>query len=939
VTGGVSEHFSDEQWAAILKIAREIVELPEGERAEFAARTAYDPGIASEALKLAAELQQPAQEDSPPPSVFVGRFQLLHYLGSGGAGEVYSARDPELRRTVALKLIRRNRFNLLDAEKIFLREARTASALNHPNIVTIHEIIQTESRVAIVMEFLAGAPLRSKCGTPLEAREWMAIGRQIADGLAAAHRAGVVHRDIKPENVIVLPDGRAKILDFGLARTGGLGDSATITLHAGLPAGTLRYMSPEHVRNQKITAASDVFALGIVLYELAAGGHPFERAAPIEVLHAIANEPAARLADRNIAVPPEVEALIVAMMSKDPAARPSASAVGAALRHSGDAGAPPSVPQTAPAQKVALIAGAVLLLAVVGFLLTRDSSRPRFGVPKQVTTLVPENHPTASAVSRNGKMLAYANADGVFVQTLGSEETTRLSAPPAYAIDRLSWYSDDTGVVASGLSDETNQTSIWSLRLTAKSPTKLKTGGRSAEVSPDGTRIVFAESDYSAISVMAADGGDQRRVVSSQGEDALLFASWSGDGRWLIYQRRSHAGPRESASGSFDQHDHLSLECVSAANGAAADQIDDFPVRSLMSMPTGELFFVQGVPKQSSNGNALWRSKVDPQTGRFDRRMARINVDLESLTHVQSLSSSRDGDRIAVLGDPSRESSFVADFDESAAALRNIRELTLHGRASYPHSWTADSRAVIFESDRSGGYDIYRQSLDAHIPEPIVMTSKRWEVLPQLAPDGRTVLYAAGPPDGGLAHLSLMRVGVGGGDTASVTGGEDLEDFRCSVGTRGRCVLRKSVGRDWYIFYEIEPLRGVGRELARSRWQPSALNDWDVSPDGETVVMPNRDLRAGRLRLVSLEGGAEREVAVPEITSLASVEWTASNEAWFITVNSDYAVAPRLYLYAAGADPKSLGAIRGWAVPAPDGRRIAFLNRVVSANVWMLSRN
>jgi len=206
---------------------------------------------------------------APPPDiplngVSVGRFVITGFVGQGGMGRVYSAHDPDLNREVALKVIAREADSA--STERFIREAQAASALNHPNIVTVHEVIQSGPTVAIAMELVAGTSLRRFCGTAQPFGKLAVWGRQIAQALAAAHARGIVHRDIKPDNLMLRPDGYIKVLDFGIARQAGSNRA-----DGELPAGTVGYMSPEEVMRRPITAASDIFSLGIVLYELAFG--------------------------------------------------------------------------------------------------------------------------------------------------------------------------------------------------------------------------------------------------------------------------------------------------------------------------------------------------------------------------------------------------------------------------------------------------------------------------------------------------------------------------------------------------------------------------------------------------------------------------------------------------------------------------------------------
>ena len=193
-------------------------------------------------------------------------------LGRGGMGEVWSARDLELDRPVALKFLRAHTALEMDAARI-VREAQAASALNHPNIVTIHGVVRSEGIAAIVMELVEGSSLATLRNAPVALEKVLAIGSQIAQALAAAHAHGIVHGDIKPENIVQRHDGYIKVLDFGLAHrviAGGMSAARAPGL-----GGTMRYMSPEQARGESLTPASDIFSFGLVLFELAAGRHPF----------------------------------------------------------------------------------------------------------------------------------------------------------------------------------------------------------------------------------------------------------------------------------------------------------------------------------------------------------------------------------------------------------------------------------------------------------------------------------------------------------------------------------------------------------------------------------------------------------------------------------------------------------------------------------------
>ena len=268
-------------------------------------------------------------------STSVGRFEIVGLLAAGGMGEVYHAHDPELGRELALKFLPSHATADEAALDRFVREACSASALNHPNIVTIYDIGEAGARRFIAMELVRGRTLATLAGTPLPVETVAHIGAQAARALAVAHAAGIVHRDVKPENIMVREDGYVKVLDFGIARlargeTAGLESRAGPTSVGGV-VGTPRYMSPEQACGDRVDTATDIFSLGIVLYELLTAKHPFEDAAGVAILWALLTRgvvPPSRLV---AGVPDELDALLLQMLEQDPRRRPQAGSVDEAL--------------------------------------------------------------------------------------------------------------------------------------------------------------------------------------------------------------------------------------------------------------------------------------------------------------------------------------------------------------------------------------------------------------------------------------------------------------------------------------------------------------------------------------------------------------------------------------------------------------------------------
>jgi serine/threonine protein kinase/tetratricopeptide (TPR) repeat protein len=256
----------------------------------------------------------------------LGQYEILGALGAGGMGEVYSARDPVLGRKVAIKVLPVRLSDDVETLARFTHEARSASSLNHPNIVTIHDINTEGGRPYIVMEYIDGRDLRSYVtDESLNARKTLDIAAQIAEGLAAAHEHGIVHRDLKPENVMVTKDGFVKILDFGLAKMTRPAEHDDVTAELNLPGttpgtilGTVGYMSPEQATGKPLDSRSDQFALGAILYELATGKPAFDAPNAIDTLSAILHEDPPRIQGINPKAPEPFCWIVERLLSKDP---------------------------------------------------------------------------------------------------------------------------------------------------------------------------------------------------------------------------------------------------------------------------------------------------------------------------------------------------------------------------------------------------------------------------------------------------------------------------------------------------------------------------------------------------------------------------------------------------------------------------------------------
>lgn len=880
----------------------------------------------------------------------LGHYRIERLLGSGGMGEVYLAHDSKLGRQVALKVLSSGLASDPDRRARFEREARAAAALNHPNIVTIHSVEEANGVPFLTLEVVEGRTLGElipETGLPLD--RVLTFGIPLADAVGAAHQRGITHRDLKPANVMVTADGRVKVLDFGLAkvkeevRQAAEAEMPTVPLTGdGRIVGTVAYMSPEQAEGRTVDQRSDVFSLGVILYEMSTGRRPFAGDTPMSILSAIIKDTPTSIADLRPALPRELSKIINRCLAKDVEDRyQSAKDLRNDLRAlKNELTSGEIVPITgsseiaaaAPARRGAplMAAGVVTLALIAG---AAWWWRGQAGSPVQtsrpfdtinLTRLTTTGTAGLASMSLDGRYVAHVSArDGKQALWLRQVATTsNVEVVPAADVRYigLTFSPDGNHIYYVTYPRGAFLGSLYQVPvLGGGARLILEDVDTAVTFAPDGRQFAFVrgypDDGKSAIVVANADGTGSRQLAvrTRPLQFSLQGVSWSKDGR------------RIAATGVQDENVGEQVIIVDVASGQ--ESVLHAPewrtVSRVAWMPDGGGLLVNAQESAGESSNQIFYVSYPSGAAR------RLTNDL---TSYSGLSVGPDGTEFVAIRNERRAAIWTMSIGESASASQITTDAAADEGAQ-GIAWTPDGR-IVYTTEASGNPDIWIMNADGS--RRVQLTSNPGlDIAPRVTHDGRYIVFAS---DRDRAVRAWRMALDGSGAT------------RLSPEVLGRWRALPSPDDKWVNYDDTKggvrkvSIDGGDPEPALSQQVLSRLTDplppnfheAMVSPDGASVAGHYTEKDRERIMVVPLGGGALRRF----LTVSPPVIWAADSRS-LIYFDFLSGVANIMRQPLAGGAPTPITKFASEQIFAfalsPDQKRVAVVRGRVSSDVVLVS--
>jgi Tol biopolymer transport system component/serine/threonine protein kinase len=787
------------------------------------------------------------------PGTRLGPYEILSPLGAGGMGEVYRANDPRLRRDIAIKVLPSDLSSDPDRLSRFEKEARAASALNHPNIVTIHEIAEAGSVRFLVMELVSGSTLRQLMAAgPMPFRKLLALAAQVADGLARAHAAGIVHRDLKPDNVMVTPDSVAKILDFGLAKLenpraegGPNSQLATETrgTEPGVVLGTVGYMSPEQASGRPLDFRSDQFSFGTILYEMAAGQRAFSRATAVETLAAIVREEPAAIGSVRPDTPVPFRWVVERCLAKDPRERYASTddlaRDLATLRDRLPETAAPAAAAPSALRRRTAIAGWALAFLFLGLLLfssvrgRRTSTSPA-GTEATITQLTNYGESEGSgAISPDGRQFAFVSEKGgspdIWVRQVSGGEPLQITRDEAIETD-LVYSPDGESLYYATLGPE--RPTIWRIPALGGTSRKIVEGARYPSPAADGKRLAYVHArspdfilwvGHGSIEIGGTDGTGARKLYEGSGIGPI---SWSPDSHRLAFTQAE-----------FFEARNLHILGVESAREHPVTRFPSGSVDSEAWLPDSRSLVYSRASFQGILGSTADLGIVSSEGELLRRLTLAVN------SRFVRPSVAANGKRLLATNETRQHEVWKVPLgpDPETNGKNAVRLLDSSGDPF----WTQVSRdgsTLLFNSTAAGSRNLWTMPVDGRAPQrQITFLSGNAPTHSALSPDGSRVAYASHQ----TGVSKIWTANIDGSNAVPLTDGAS-PDFWPAWSPDGKWIAFGSIRGGEPQLWKVASRGGAAEKITR---EGGFRGDW--SPVDNRIVF----WKAGQLQVAEVDSG------------------------------------------------------------------------------------